>query len=78
MDASPELGGKSSFTYGALVVADDLGNWVLCFVCGDLVHSNFDEGVSCVSAFSAILVMMIACVDAGLVLSLRWLVFLKD
>ena len=78
VDASAELGGKRGFTYRALVVANDLSNWMLCFMCCDLVHSDLDESVSCVSAFGATLVLMIACVDSGLVLAMQGLVFLKD
>ena len=70
VDACAELGGKRCFTYGALVVAYDFSNRMLCFVCCDLVHSDLDEGVCCVSAFGATLVAMIACVQSGLVLAM--------
>ncbi len=66
VDASTELGGEGCFTYGALVVADNLGNRVLCFVCSDLVHCDFDEAVSDVGAFGATFVVMVACVCRGL------------
>ena len=78
VDASAKLGGKGCFTYSALVVADDLGDRVLCFVCSDLMHCDFDERVRCVSAFGAILVVMIARVKRWLVFLLCRFLFLKE
>ena len=77
VDTSAELCGERCFADSALVVAYDFSDWMLCFVCCDLVHSDLDEGVCCVCAFGVVLVTMIACVKSGLVLAKHGLVCLE-
>ena len=66
VDPSAELGSKRCLTNGALIIADDSSYWMLCFMCSDLVHCDFDKAVSDVGALCDTFIVMVACVCRGL------------
>ena len=78
VDASPKFGSKRSLADGALIVANDPRDWMLCFVRCNLMHGDVDKGVGSVSAFVSVFKMMIASVDGRLCLAKSRFMFLKD